>query len=146
MTGVVVRPATGAELGRCLAIRREVFIEEQGVPAEIEMDDHDATSNHFLAFVDDEVAGTARLRVTADGRCKAERVAVRRALRQHGIGRALMRALEDEARAAGHTEIALNAQVAVVDFYERQGYRAEGAEFLEAGIPHRAMRKRLTIN
>jgi len=75
---------------------------------------------------------------------KAERVAVRRSVRRSGIGRALMRALEDEAHARGHRELVLNAQVAVIAFYERLGYRVEGPEFLEAGIPHRAMRKPLT--
>jgi len=75
---------------------------------------------------------------------KAERVAVRRPFRGAGVGRALMRALEDEARALGRRELVLNAQLPVVAFYERLGYRAEGPEFLEAGIPHRAMRKPLT--
>ena len=144
MSTVEVRRARPHELERCLAIRREVFVEEQGVPIDEEMDAHDPACTHFLALSAGEVVGTARLRVTGDGRVKAERVAVRRRLRGAGVGRALMRALEDEARGRGQRELVLNAQLPVVAFYERLGYRAEGPEFLEAGIPHRAMRKPLT--
>ena len=141
---VEVRRAGPDELARCQAIRREVFVEEQGVPLDEEMDAHDAACRHFLALAAGEAVGTARLRETEAGRVKAERVAVRRSARRSGIGRALMRALEDAARARGHREIVLNAQVPVIAFYERLGYRVEGPEFLEAGIPHRAMRKPLT--
>ena len=144
MSGIEVRRARPEELERCQAIRREVFVEEQGVPVDEEMDAHDALCTHLLALSGGEVIGTARLRVTADGHLKAERVAVRRSFRRAGVGRALMRALEDEARARGRRELVLNAQLPVVAFYERLGYRAEGPEFLEAGIPHRAMRKPLT--
>ena len=144
MSGLEVRRARPDELARCLAIRREVFVEEQGVPLDEEMDAHDAGCVHFLAFDAGDAVGTARLRETEAGRVKAERVAVRRSARRSGIGRALMRALEDAARARGHREIVLNAQVPVIAFYERLGYRVEGPEFLEAGIPHRAMRKPLT--
>ena len=144
MSGVQVRRARPDERARCLAIRREVFVAEQGVPIEEEMDAHDAACVHFLALDRGEAVGTARLRVTVDGHPKAERVAVRRPFRGAGVGRALMRALEDEARALGRRELVLNAQLPVVAFYERLGYRAEGPEFPEAGIPHRAMRKPLT--
>jgi len=139
-----VRRARPDELERCLAIRREVFVEEQGVSLDEEMDAHDAVCVHFLAFDGRDAVGTARLRETDAGSVKAERVAVRRSARRAGVGRALMRALEDEARACGRHELVLNAQAPVIAFYERLGYRAEGPQFLEAGIPHRAMRKRLT--
>ena len=145
MRGAVeVRRARPDELARCQAIRREVFVEEQGVPVDEEMDAHDALCTHLLALRGGEAIGTGRLRVTDDGHVKAERVAVRRSCRRAGVGRALMRGLEDAARARGHRELVLNAQVPVVAFYERLGYRAEGPEFLEAGIPHRAMRKPLS--
>jgi len=144
MSGIEVRRARPDELDRCLALRREVFVEEQGVPLAEEMDGLDAGCTHFLALAGGDAVGTARLRVTDDGRAKAERVAVRRSVRRSGAGRTLMRALEDEARARGRPELVLNAQVPVIAFYERLGYRVDGPEFLEAGIPHRAMRKRLT--
>ncbi len=144
MSGIEVRRARPDELDRCLALRREVFVEEQGVPVAEEMDGLDAECTHFLALAGGDVVGTARLRVTDDGHAKAERVAVRRSVRRSGAGRALMRALEDETRGRGRRELVLNAQLPVIAFYERLGYRVEGAEFLEAGIPHRAMRKPLT--
>ncbi len=144
MSGIEVRRARPDELDRCLALRREVFVEEQGVPVAEEMDGLDAECTHFLALAGGDVVGTARLRVTDDGHAKAERVAVRRSVRRSGAGRALMRALEDETRGRGRRELVLNAQLPVIAFYERLGYRVEGAEFLEAGIPHRAIRKPLT--
>jgi len=136
-----VRVAGPDELAQCFAIRREVFVDEQRVPLHEEMDAHDASSTHFLALLDGEPVGTARLRTLPDGTPKAERVAVRKAWRRHGIGRALMRALE---RAAGAPHITLNAQLTALAFYERLGYRAEGPVFDEAGIPHRTMRKTLS--
>ena len=144
MRVVEIRVAKPEELAQCLDIRREVFVAEQGVPVHEEMDAHDATCTHFLALLDDEPVGTARLRTLADGTPKAERVAVRAAHRKTGIGRALMTALENAARKSGHPHLILNAQVPVIAFYERLGYRAEGPVFDEAGIPHRAMRKKLS--
>lgn len=143
-TPVQVRRARPAELARCLDIRREVFIVEQGVSVDEEMDGRDARCLHFLAFVEADAVGTARLRFTDDGHAKGERVAVRRAARASGAGTLLMRALEDEARARGHDRLVLNAQVQVLPFYEKLGYAIDGPEFLEAGIPHRPMSKRLT--
>jgi predicted GNAT family N-acyltransferase len=136
-----IRVAKPDELAQCRDIRREVFVDEQRVPLHEEMDAYDARATHFLALLDGEPVGTARLRTLPDGTPKAERVAVRKAWRRHGIGRALMRALEDAARGP---ELVLNAQVPVIAFYERLGYRAEGPVFDEAGIPHRAMRKTLS--
>ena len=138
-----VRHARPDEIERCLDIRREVFVGEQHVPSEIEIDGRDASCTHFVALADEELIGTARLRITEDGRAKAERVAVRRAARGRGAGAALMRALEVEARTRGHDRLVLNAQVQVLPFYERLGYAVDGSEFLEAGIAHRPMSKRL---
>ena len=138
----MVRVVRTDDLGTCRDVRREVFVAEQGVPLDEEMDEHDATAMHFLALEDGEPVGTARLRTLPDGTPKAERVAVRAAHRKTGIGRALMTALEDAARPSG--QLVLNAQVPVIPFYERLGYEAEGPIFDEAGIPHRAMRKRLS--
>jgi len=92
--------------------------------------------------VDGQPAGTARLRVV-EGLAKAERVAVLERFRGAGVGAALMRALEGEARRRGLDQMVLHAQVRVIPFYERLGYAAHGPVFDDAGIPHRAMRKRL---
>ena len=130
----------------CRAIRTRVFVEEQGVPATEEWDDLDDEAIHFLAWSDasppPRPVGTARLRLLA-GFAKAERVAVLRDARGRRVGHALMRALEREALAHGAGELRLHAQVAVIPFYEKLGYRAEGPVFAEAGIDHRRMHKPL---
>lgn len=133
-----------AVLEACHALRRLVFVEEQRVEAALEWDELDALAEHFLARrrEDGAAVGTARLRVV-DGSAKAERVAVRPEARQSGIGRLLMKALEERARAQGCGEVVLNAQLTALPFYEALGYVAEGPVFEEAGIDHRAMRRRL---
>jgi ElaA protein len=86
--------------------------------------------------------GCARLRTRGDA-AKIERVAVLAKRRRLGLGRALMEAAERAAAQRGHRRLVLHAQVAVIPFYERLGWEAYGPEFLEAGIPHRAMKKRV---
>lgn len=129
-------------LERCHEIRRVVFVDEQGVDADLEWDDLDAGAEHFLVLehrdANARALGTARLRRSGDD-AKAERVAVHRDARQRGLGRVLMEAIEARARETGRARVRLNAQVAVIPFYEQLGYRAEGPVFVEAGIDHRAM-------
>lgn len=139
---VRVRRATAADWPACRAIRTRVFIEEQGVPEETEYDGLDEACVQLVACIGDAVVGTARLRIV-DGSAKAERVAVDRDRRRSGIGRALMRGLEQQAREQGHDRMVLNAQLEAIPFYESLGYRAEGERFEEAGIPHRRMTLRL---
>lgn len=140
---LTVARARPDQLHTCLAIRYEVFVLGQGVPPEIEVDGHDPTCVHFLATWREQAVGTARLRITPDRQAKAERVAVRGGFQGRGIGSALMREVELEATRRGFTEVVLNAQEAVVPFYEHLGYEVEGARFMEASIPHRKMRHRL---
>jgi ElaA protein len=144
-TGGAETEEARAVLEDCHALRRLVFVEEQRVEAALEWDELDALAEHFLARrTEDGVAvGTARLRVVA-GRAKAERVAVRADARQSGVGRFLMRALEERARAMGCDEVLLNAQLTALPFYEALGYVADGPIFEEAGIDHRAMRRGLS--
>ena len=133
-------------IARCREIRRLVFIEEQSVPAELEWDGLDELAEHFMATrgldPDTRALGTARMRVVGDT-AKAERVAVLPSARRHGLGRLLMEAIETRARDHSLAKIQLNAQVAVVPFYEMLGYQGEGEIFLEAGIEHLAMSKTL---
>lgn len=140
-----------ADREACFAVRKEVFVVEQGVPQDIEYDAHDATAVHVLAVRGDGVPlGTGRLLLgeAAAARTGGERsvgslgrLAVVREARGLGIGVALVRALEDAARARGLTAVDLHAQTHALGFYERLGYTAYGPEFAEAGIPHRAMRR-----
>ena len=118
-------------------VREEVFVVEQRVPLEMEWDEHDAACRHAIAIAaSGESIGTARL--LREGRIG--RMAVRKAWRGRGVGAALMRALLDEARAAGMAEIALHAQAHAAGFYRRFGFSARGEPFEEAGIPHVEMR------
>ncbi len=116
------------------AIRFAVFVDEQRVPAELEMDDRDAVCIHVLAFVDDAPVATGRI----DGRLqgKVGRVAVLPSVRGLGVGRAVMARLHEIARGAGLTSVWCHAQVAARPFYERLGYCAVGPTFDEAGIAH----------
>ncbi|MEW6414535.1 MAG: GNAT family N-acetyltransferase [Pseudomonadota bacterium] len=121
-------------------VRRTVFIDEQGVPEALEWDADDAVSVHFLAALADGTAiGCARL--LPDGH--AGRMAVLPAWRGRGVGKALLAAVIDEARARGHRALALSAQVHAAGFYARAGFTAVGEPYDEAGIPHVAMQKTL---
>jgi predicted GNAT family N-acyltransferase len=137
-----VRPVTNAaELDACLALRRAVFIEEQGVAEALELDGEDAHCQHFIAIdddTDDAVVGTARLRFT-DAGAKVQRVAVAAAHRRRGVGRIVMDAVVIEARRQHAFRVVLSSQVAAIPFYERLGFVASGPIYDDAGIPHRDM-------
>ena len=117
-------------------IRRQVFIEEQAVPQQEEWDGRDDECLHVLARLDGQPVGTARL--LPDGHIG--RVAVLAAGRGRGIGLALMQAAIEAARQRGHAHAELAAQTHALAFYRRRGFKAYGAEFLDAGIAHRNMR------
>jgi len=121
------------------SIRCAVFVEEQGVPPEIELDEMDARCVHAVAFHDNLAVGTARL--LPDGHIG--RMAVLKQWRGRGIGGRMLHALTEQARRRGEREVALSAQVHAVGFYRAHGFVEEGAEYLEAGIRHQAMRKAL---
>jgi predicted GNAT family N-acyltransferase len=116
-------------------IRRVVFIDEQNVPQEEEWDGLDPECHHFIAMLDEQPVGTARL--LPDGHIG--RVAVLTDVRGTGIGVLLMQAAIEAALHAGHSQVALSSQVHALAFYERLGFVAHGEEFLDAGIPHREM-------
>src|SRR4249920_3113014 len=97
-------------------IRFTVFVEEQRVPPELEMDEHDAHCVHALAFADGRAVGTGRL--LPDGHIG--RMAVLKEWRGRGAGRALLRALVEAARRRGDREVALNAQVQALGFYHAE--------------------------
>jgi predicted GNAT family N-acyltransferase len=142
-----------ADLETCFALRKDVFVAEQGVPEDLEYDEYDAVAVHVLAVRGDGVPlGTGRL---LHGEAAAEktdgdltvgslgRLAVTRDARGLGVGAALVRAIEDAAHARGLAAVDLHAQSHALEFYERLGYEAYGPEYPEAGIPHRAMRRAL---
>jgi|SoiMethySBSTD1v2_1073268.scaffolds.fasta_scaffold276897_2 predicted GNAT family N-acyltransferase len=123
---------------RAFAIRMRVFVHEQRVPAEIELDDDDQHAIHFLATISGRVVGTARV-VMHGNNAKIGRMAVLKKYRGKGIGAALLKRSITAARRRGAIKIFLHAQVPVIEFYEKMGFRCIGRVFDEAGIPHRKM-------
>jgi predicted GNAT family N-acyltransferase len=120
-------------------IRFAVFVEEQGVPRELELDKRDEDCEHAVAFAGGSAVATARL--LPDGHIG--RMAVLKPWRGRGVGSAILARLVERARERGDKEVILSAQVHATAFYRAHGFVEEGAEYLEAGIPHRDMRRRL---
>ena len=139
MTGLtIVTTDWTRDAERLGAVRRAVFIEEQGVPETLEWDELDAGAVHLLATTEDGTPiGCARL--LSDGHIG--RMAVLPGWRRHGIGRALLAAAIDAARGRGHRILMLSAQTHAAGFYAEAGFAAAGDEYEEAGIPHIAMQK-----
>jgi predicted GNAT family N-acyltransferase len=115
-----------------------VFVKEQRVPAEIELDRDDERASHFLATISGKAVGTARL-VMRRGSAKIGRMAVVKSYRRKGVGKNLLRRAITAAIKQGAQRIYLHAQMPVIGFYESLGFRAVGPVFDEAGIPHRKM-------
>jgi predicted GNAT family N-acyltransferase len=134
----IKRVSSAKDLARAFTVRLRVFVCEQGVPADIEIDADDRRAVHFLALVSGRAVGTARL-VFGPTRAKIGRMAVLRNYRGRGIGRKLLRAALAGARKSGVENIYLHAQLSAIPFYERLGFRTTGPVFSEAGIPHRKM-------
>lgn len=120
-------------------IRFLVFVEEQRVPREVELDARDAECLHALARLEGRVVGTGRLLPDAH----IGRMAVLKACRGLGVGGRILESLVAKAAERGDRQVVLAAQVHAVPFYERHGFEAFGAVYEEAGIPHRNMRRKL---
>jgi predicted GNAT family N-acyltransferase len=126
-----------ADRRTCLRLRWTVFVEEQNVPPSLEVDEHDlAGAVHALALLDAVPAGAGRFVLIEAGVAQIGRMAVADDARGRGIGAALLRFLETEARRRGAKRLTLNAQVSARGFYEKAGYQATGGIFDDAGIPH----------
>lgn len=141
---------TEEERTAVFALRMLVFVEEQKVPAEEELDVYDATASHFLIrcaspldSATEDIVGTARLLDKGRGAGKIGRVAIQKEHRGAGAGAKLMRYIEQFARQEGYQELILEAQTYAIGFYEKLGYAAEGDVFMDCDIPHRLMRQRL---
>ena len=138
-----VRPARDAEEVRAaLALRHEVFVVEQAVPLEEEIDEHDADALHLVAVDDGRVVATCRL-VGAGATVRLGRVAVAGSARRRGLASRLLHESEAQARALGARRSALAAQTNALALYERAGYTPYGDRFMDAGIEHLMMEKRL---
>ena len=158
MTVEVRRAETDAERADALEVRRAVFIDEQGVPEDLEVDGRDDESIHFVAYTDGEPSegdserhdtddsrpiGAGRLREVGERVGKVERIAVLQSYRGEGVGRKIMRTLEATAAERGLSKLVMHAQTPVEGFYRDLGYETTSDEFEEAGIPHVEMAKSL---
>jgi predicted GNAT family N-acyltransferase len=137
-TVTVKRVSSQAELVQAFTIRIRVFVKEQHVPAEIELDSDDQRAIHFLAIKSAKAVGTARV-VMRHGNAKIGRMAVLKTYRRKHVGAALLKRAIAAAKRLCARRIYLHAQVAVTGFYQRMGFRAVGRMFDEAGIAHRKM-------
>jgi predicted GNAT family N-acyltransferase len=135
--------ATHALMEEALALRHQVFVVEQRVPQELEVDDDDKIATHLVALSQGRIVGTLRI-VLHGCTAKIGRMAVSASRRKNGIGRDLMEFAAVTAARKGVEDIILNAQVSARDFYARLGYLQEGPLFDDAGIPHVLMRKQLS--
>jgi predicted GNAT family N-acyltransferase len=147
VSGPVAVVASAGDWPEVAALRTRVFVHEQGVPAEIEQDAEDATAVHVLSRclsgdLTGQVVATGRLLVRG-GSAVIGRMAADSAVRGQGYGSAVLAELHREAVRRGVTEVELHAQLPARRFYERAGYTAVGEEYLEAGIPHVTMVRRL---
>ena len=145
MTAPTAVVATATDMPEVAALRTRVFVDEQGVPPEIEQDDADATAVHVLSRDDSgRVVATGRL-VVRGTTAGIGRMAADPAVRGRGHGAAVLGELHRQAVLRGVTEIELHAQLTARGFYERAGYTAVGDVYEEAGIAHITMRRRLPV-
>jgi len=132
----IIQIKSSIDLTTAFNIRTRVFVDEQDVPVEIEMDKYENVSDHFLCFIGEKAVGTSRMRKTVNG-IKLERFAVLKEYRNKGVGKALV--LYCLKMANNNQNIYLNAQENVISFYEKLGFIVAGERFFEANIPHKKM-------
>lgn len=121
------------------AIRHKVFIEEQGVPEDLELDELDPLAMHALAFQDSKCVGTGRLVNIGGQNGQIGRMAVLPRFRNQGFGRGILRKLMAHAQSEGMVSLILHSQVSAIPFYEKQGFQIQENVYDEVGIPHRNM-------
>ncbi|MCZ8514180.1 GNAT family N-acetyltransferase [Paenibacillus filicis] len=135
------------ELEMCFEVREKVFVEEQKVPRDVELDEFDdspESCRHFVVLEEGRPIGTGRWRMYDDKTAKLQRIAVLESHRGQGLGRVIIHALENDVRGQGVPAVILDGQVQAEPFYRKLGYEVISKEpFLDAGILHVRMRKSL---
>jgi predicted GNAT family N-acyltransferase len=139
----VIAIESPADMQCAYAIRRRVFVEEQNVPEEIELDADDEHAFHALAILDGVAIGCGRMLDHGDSEVKIGRMAVLHEFRGTGVGAHILRFLIDRARARGLRRAILHAQLTAEGFYLKEGFKPVGGVFDEAGIAHRKMERDL---
>ncbi|TCP19508.1 putative GNAT family N-acyltransferase [Scopulibacillus darangshiensis] len=138
----VVIAETKGHYDNALSVRYNVFVNEQNISPEEEIDQYEKDAVHFVAYDEDMPIGAGRIRVI-DNKVKAERICVLASHRGKKVGQAIMAKIEDFARNNDKTSVVLNAQMRAVPFYKRIAYKVTSDEFMDAGIPHVQMVKNL---
>lgn len=126
-----------------LAIRYKVFVDEQKVPADLEIDEFEDSSLHLVLYEENQPVATARIYELANDTYKVQRVAVLKEHRTSGIGTLLMQEIERKAKTLKAVKLTLGSQNSAIPFYEKLGYEISSDEFMDAGIPHHSMTKTL---
>ena len=130
------------EFNKTIKIRETVFIEEQSVPKEIEIDELDKKAEHFIVYLKNKPIGCARIR-KINNYAKLERIAILKEFRGKGFGRDLTNFLINYCKKIGLNEIHLHSQIYVSNFYKKLGFKSIGKKFLEADIEHIEMIKKI---
>jgi len=133
--------ASDRELKGAFEVRRQVFVEEQGISEDIELDDYDREALHMVVKDGEKIIGTARVLFLAANQAKLERMAILKPFRRKGIGRRLICYLNEELCKRQVEQVVLHAQYAVVAFYKSFGFEELGLPFVEDGIKHIKMQK-----
>ena len=123
------------ELNKVLKLRSKVFVEEQGVPEELERDEKDEDAIHLIAKIEENVVGCGRI-VLNNNKGKIGRVAVAKNYRNQGLGTKICQRLIEIAGEHQLAKVILHAQYQTVDFYKELGFKETGTPFQEAGIKH----------
>ncbi len=133
---------TKEEKGQAFHVRTTVFVDEQKVSMEEEIDQYEDEAIHFIGYEDGKAIAASRLR-WVDDYGKLERICILKQYRGKSYGTEMIQAMETVIAKNGYTKTKLNAQTRAVDFYKRLGYKVISGEFLDAGIPHVTMTKQL---
>ncbi|RRN67282.1 GNAT family N-acetyltransferase [Peribacillus simplex] len=139
------RITTENDLKIAFHIRKEVFVEEQGFQLESEFDEFDtlnAPSEHILVYYNEQPVGTGRLRVV-DGLGKLERICILGPYRKFGLGKIIIKTLEEIAKEMELSLVKLHGQTQAEGFYKKLGYQTSSDVFMEDGGPHLLMKKEL---
>lgn len=139
----IIEAKSEKEIQLCVDIRKEVFINEQGVNPRIEIDNIDYKCEHILAFYKNQPVATARLQKISEEKYKVGRMAVKKKHRRYGIGSEILLFIENYLKKKQIKIIELNAQKYVEKFYLKNGYNTVGDEFFEADILHIKMQKNI---
>jgi len=131
------------ELKGAFEVRKQVFVEEQGIPEDMELDELDMEAMHMVVKDGEGIVGTARVLFLAASQAKLERMAILKPFRRRGIGKGIISFLDEEFKNRGTAQVVLHAQCSAVNFYKSCGFEESGSPFWEAGIKHVKMQKRL---